>query len=106
MYLGLEGEVKKLLRVTLVESICKFNNEDIDKLCGDRKQIDRLYDEIVNIVQKQHEKTTKKAITTFIDSVVGTCLSVHKILGMLFQAQHPWQNFSTMEDQSNKGKAR
>ena len=55
MSLALEGEVKKLVRVTLVESISKFNNDDIDKLCGDRKRIDRLYDEIVNIVQKQHD---------------------------------------------------
>ena len=34
--------------------------------------VDRLYDKIVNIVQKKHENMTKKAITTFIDSVVGS----------------------------------
>lgn len=68
---ALEAEVKKLLRVKVVEYICRFNNDEIDKLCGDLRRIDRLYDDVGSIVQQQHDNLTKTQIKTFIDSVIG-----------------------------------
>ena len=68
---ALEAEVKKLLRVTLVECIFRYNNDDIDKICGDQRQIDRLYDDVWNTVQQQHDTLTQKQTKTFVDSVIG-----------------------------------
>ena len=68
---ALDAEVKKLLRVSLLEYICRFTNDDIDKICADQGRIDRLYDDVYNIVKQKHDTLTKGQVKVFIDSVIG-----------------------------------
>ena len=52
MSLALEENIKKELRVALVQFISTFNNEKINKVCGDEKQFDRLCDKVMDAIKK------------------------------------------------------
>ena len=65
MSLALEADIKKKLRVTLVQAICALNNEEVDKLCADEKRYDRLRDDVATAVKVEYEKADRIAMINF-----------------------------------------
>ena len=58
-------------RVAIIQSISNLNNKEIDKVCADEKQFDRMCDEVMGVVKKQHKKADNIAMNNFLKSVVG-----------------------------------
>ena len=71
MSLALPADIKKKLRVALVQAVCSLNHDEVNRVCAEETRYDRLREQVVAQVKAEHANADRIAMINFCKSVEG-----------------------------------